>query len=95
LVEFWEKPKYRRAKKPLTKWYAVAEKARWYKFADVRQTDASADSVKTKQSKVVVFNVGGNKYRIITAIHYNNAKVYILRVLDHKEYDKGHWKEEL
>ena len=41
---------------------------------------------------LVVFNIGGNKYRLITAIHFNRQKVYIRHVLTHEEYDRGAWK---
>ena len=44
---------------------------------------------------VVVFNVSGNKFRLITAIHYNVAKVFVLRFLMHAEYSKDQWKQEL
>ncbi len=41
---------------------------------------------------LIVFNIGGNKYRLIASIHFNRGKVYIRRVLTHSEYDKGDWK---
>jgi hypothetical protein len=44
---------------------------------------------------VVIFNIGGNKYRLITAIHYNTRKVFVLRFLTHAEYDLQSWKEGL
>lgn len=50
---------------------------------------ASADKV----GKFTVFDIGGNKYRLIAAIHYNRKKVYIRHVLTHAEYDRGKWKE--
>ena len=40
----------------------------------------------------IVFNVGGNNYRIIAAIHFNTQTVFILHVLTHPEYDRGKWK---
>lgn len=50
--------------------------------------------------KLTVFNIGGNKVRLIAAIHYNRQKVYIQAVLTHSEYDvriasrrEGKWKE--
>ena len=43
--------------------------------------------------KLTVFNVGGNKVRLITAIHYNRKRIYIRAVLTHDEYDRGKWKE--
>lgn len=44
--------------------------------------------------KFTVFNIGGNKVRLIAAIHYNTGKIYIRHVLTHNEYDLGKWKEE-
>ena len=40
----------------------------------------------------MVFNIGGNKYRLIAVIHYNRRKVYIRQVLTHAEYDRDKWK---
>jgi mRNA interferase HigB len=51
-------------------------------------TYGSADRVE----KYVVFNVGGNKYRLIAIVSYPKGKVYIQHVLTHKEYDRGTWK---
>jgi mRNA interferase HigB len=45
--------------------------------------------------QVVVFNIGGNKYRLITAIHYNRQLVFTLRVLTHAEYSRDDWKDVL
>jgi len=42
---------------------------------------------------LVVFNIGGNKYRLIAAIHFNRRKLYIRHVLTHTEYDKERWKK--
>jgi mRNA interferase HigB len=55
----------------------------------VKQIFSSADQV----GKLTVFNIGGNKVRLITAIHYNRKKVYIRAVLTHSEYDLDKWKE--
>ena len=57
-------------------------------LSDLRRTFASADSV----GGLTVFNMGGNKYRLVAAIHYNRRKVYIRAVLSHTAYDRGHWK---
>ena len=50
---------------------------------------ATADQV----GKLTVFNVGGNKVRVIAAIHYNRKRIYIRAVLTHDEYDRGRWKK--
>ena len=56
---------------------------------EVREVFSSADKV----GKLTVFNIGGNRVRLIAAIHYNRKKVYIRAVLTHEEYDGGKWKE--
>ena len=73
----------------LAKWYRLTKTARFRSFAHLRETFASADQV----GKLTVFNIGGNKVRLIAAIHYNRGKVYIRAVLTHKEYDDNDWKE--
>lgn len=44
---------------------------------------------------MTVFDIGGNKYRLVTAIHYNRQLIYVLRIMTHAEYDKEKWKEQL
>lgn len=46
-----------------------------------------------KVGKLHVFDIGGNKIRLIAVVMYQAKRVYIRHVLSHKEYDKGHWKE--
>ena len=58
-------------------------------FNDLRAVFPSADYV----NGLTVFNIGGNKYRLIAAIHYNRKKLYIRAVLTHEEYDCGEWKQ--
>lgn len=88
LVQFWKK--HPDAKGPLEAWFRRARKAKWGRFADIRADYPSADQVK----HFTVFNVGGNKYRLITVIHYNRAKVYIRAVMTHGDYDKDDWKND-
>jgi len=56
---------------------------------DIRAVFPTADKV----GKLIVFNIGGNKYRLIAAIHYNRKWIYVRAVLTHEEYDQGNWKE--
>jgi mRNA interferase HigB len=80
----------------LAHWQAVVKAARWRNLADVRRHYASADAVRVASGgTVVVFNVCGNDFRLITAIHYNTQRVFTLRFLTHAEYGKDKWKTEL
>jgi mRNA interferase HigB len=54
----------------------------------VRKTFSSADAV----GKWTVFNVKGNRYRLITEINYAFGRIHIRHVLTHAEYDRGIWK---
>jgi mRNA interferase HigB len=72
----------------LNTWYEIASKANWASLDAVRQTFPSADAVGNK----TVFNIKGNTYRLITAIHYNTQTIYVREFLTHAEYDKGDWK---
>jgi mRNA interferase HigB len=77
-------------------WLAKAKYARWTNLADVRATFGSADQVPVASGKnVIVFNIGGNNYRLICAAHFNRGNLYILKFLTHAEYSKGTWKHEL
>lgn len=84
------------AKSSLEHWLALTRAAEWFHFPDVRRTFPGADLVIVSSGRtVVIFNIGGNKYRLITAIHYNTRKVFVLRFLTHAEYDSQGWKEDL
>ena len=77
-------------------WHAVARTARWKSLADTRRCFPHADAVKVASGrKVTIFNIAGNNHRLITAIHYNTGKLFILKILPHGEYDKPHWKNDL
>ena len=77
------------ANAPLESWCLLMKSRDFANFAELRGSFRSADSV----GRLVVFDIGGNKYRLITAIHYNTSLVYIRAVLTHAEYDLGKWKE--
>src|SRR5262245_26858969 len=76
------------AREALDHWYNAARRAIWRNFSDLRATFGGADQV----GHFVVFNVGGNKYRLIVWIYYSDAVILIRHVLTHKEYDRGDWK---
>lgn len=81
--------KYPETRTALARWYRMAKSNDFSNFADLRVSFPSADQV----GKLTVFDIGGNKVRLITAIHYNRRKIYIRAVLTHAEYDKSKWKE--
>jgi mRNA interferase HigB len=73
----------------LAQWYGLVKRNNFSSLAELRSMFPSADPV----GKLTVFNVGGNKVRLIAAIHYNRRRIYIRAVLTHAEYDRGGWKE--
>ena len=73
----------------LARWYREVKRRNFSSFADLRRVFPSADQV----GKLTVFNIGGNRVRLIAAMHYNRRRVYIRAVLTHKEYDTSKWKE--
>jgi mRNA interferase HigB len=94
LKAFWLK--HPDAEEPLRAWFKVTTAAGWSNFMTVRNTFGSADTAKVNSGNTVtIFDIGGNKYRLITAIHYNTQCVYALLVLTHQEYSKGKWKYQL
>jgi mRNA interferase HigB len=80
---FWER--YPDAEEPLSVWHAVVEKADYETPHDVKSDFASADFIGDKR---VVFNIGGNKYRLVVKMEYRWGKVFIRHVVTHDEYDQ-------
>jgi mRNA interferase HigB len=87
LNEFAEK--HPTATSGLALWYRALKLNDPVNFVELRRIFPHADQV----GGLTVFNIGGNKARLIAAIHYNRRKVYIRAVLTHAEYDTGKWKE--
>ena len=84
LRDFWNKPKNRDAKGPLAAWFAETTNAHWKNTADVKVAYGSVDFV----NGLAVFNIHGNKYRLIVDINFEFQSVYVHFVGTHKEYDK-------
>jgi len=89
LKDFWDL--HAPAENPLRDWCRIVEKVEWTKFADIRHDFPSADQV----GRLIVFNIGGNKYRLVAAIHFNTGCVYVRFIGTHAEYDRGTWKKDL
>ena len=80
--------RYPDAKAPLDRWYRVAKRAIWANFSEVRQSFNSAGFV----APHVVFDIGGNKYRLMAEINFGKKALFIRYFMTHKEYEKGAWK---
>ncbi|KKD37274.1 MAG: type II toxin-antitoxin system HigB family toxin [Limnoraphis robusta] len=80
--------KYPDTEKALARWYKIVKSGTFRSFAELRSQFPSVDQV----DHLTVFNIGGNKVRLIAAIHYNRQKLYIRAVLTHPEYDQGKWR---
>ena len=86
LKDFWGRhPESRRS---LEAWFKIVRAGRYRSWHELTATFPKADKV----GDWVVFDVGGNKYRLITVIHFNRLKVYVRHILTHGEYDQGGWK---
>lgn len=79
------------ANSPLQHWYRIVKNEIFYNFMDVKKIFPSADSV----GNFVVFNIGGNKYRLIAYIRYPLKRLYIRNIMTHDVYDSNNWKEDL
>jgi mRNA interferase HigB len=85
LKAFWkDRPEYRDAEGPALSWYRDALKADWAKPADVKGQFGTASILKDGR---VVFNIGGNKYRLVVWINYPYRVVYIRFIGTHRQYD--------
>lgn len=94
LVDFWTRRDCRAAEQPLKAWFQEVEKAQWKTPADIRATFGSADLVANGR---VIFNIGGNKFRLVVAVKFATEDkkanrqiqgiVWIKFVGMHKEYD--------
>lgn len=83
---FWEaSPRNAAARVPLEDWYAQTSEADWATPADVKAQFGDASILKGGR---VVFNIGGNKFRLVTKINYAYRVIYVRFVGTHAEYDE-------
>ena len=92
LKNFWEAPGHGDSEGPLRAWYTHVNNrtVAWQSWGDVKADFGSASLV----GSCSVFNIGGNKYRLVTRILYPSQKVFVLKVMTHEEYDQNKWKDE-
>ena len=92
LREFWESrtADSQAAERALSAWRKLTERADWPNFGALKRTFGSADQV----GNCVVFDVGNNRYRLIGRVFYAKGIIYVLKVMDHAQYDKRRWVDE-
>lgn len=83
---FWQS--HPESKAPLLRWFKIMQHTNVGNIEELRTIFPTADKVEN----LVVFNIGGNNYRLIASIHFNRDRIYIRHVLTHREYDRGDWK---
>lgn len=88
LRQFWSR--YPEAEKPLKAWLWICKHSSFDNFAQLKRTFGAVDKV----GKFVVFDIGGNKFRLVVVVHFNRKRIYVRAVLTHLEYDQDHWKSE-
>lgn len=76
------------AEAPLQGWRRVIEKNSFANWAELKAAFNAVDKV----NALAVFDIGGNKYRLVAYIRFEKQILYIKAVLTHREYDKGAWK---
>lgn len=80
--------RYPDSKNALTAWYYVVRRIDFQSFSDLRAVLPSADRV----GNLIVFNIKGNRYRLVTAIHFNRKMIFVRDFLTHADYNRGRWK---
>ena len=87
LEEFWRE--HPDARPSLESWYRVVRSASWRNPAEMKRVYPNADLV----GRRTVFNIAGNKYRLIARVNYHAQRVFVLHLLTHTQYDQGSWKQ--
>jgi mRNA interferase HigB len=92
LRRFWESPGHDDSEGPLRAWYTHvnSKTVSWQSWGDVKAEFGNASIV----GSCVVFNIGVNKYRLVTRILYPSQKAFVLKVMTHAEYDENKWIDE-
>ena len=87
---------YAAAKASLLHWEKTALPASWKTPSDLKRSFDDVDAVRVSSGNTVyVFSIERNAHRLIAAVHFNTEMVFVLRLMPHREYDRGRWKDEL
>lgn len=78
---------------PLKAWLKLVQHGRFRNLVELKQTFASVDMVPVKGRSFYVFNIGGNKYRLITTIHFKAQELFVRHAFTHAEYSTERWKK--
>jgi len=70
------------------RWFKIVRNTDFSNLAELRAAFPGADKV----GHWIVFNIAGNKYRLVASVHFNRGKVYVRHMLTHQDYDRGSWK---
>lgn len=89
ITEFSDK--HPNVKSALESWYFIMNKTDYNSLNELKRTFPSVDRIQN----LFVFNIGGNKARLVAAVHFNTKMVFIRQILTHSEYDKEKWKKDL
>ena len=89
LKVFWDRHPI--AEDPLRSWVKLIELHRFRNFAELRRLFPQADQV----GRLTVFNIGGNKFRLVAHMHFNTGKVFVRFIGSHADYDRGDWKKDV
>jgi mRNA interferase HigB len=84
LRDFWSQPGRGDAEQPLRTWVHIVRAAEWSRPTDVKEMFRSADILPNERA---IFNIGGNKYRLVVAVHYRGKRVFVRFIGTHREYD--------
>ena len=83
IKEFYETPGREDAQVALERWYEISEKAEWNNYADMKTDFGSVDSVGNQH---YVFNIRGNKYRLVVVVKFVMGYIFIRFVGTHEDY---------
>lgn len=90
LKDFWSKPIYRDSEQSLRAWYAEAKKGNWSSPHEIKRVYRTASAVGNER---IIFNICGNKYRLIVAVKYDFKIFYVRFIGTHRQYDEIDVKE--
>ena len=90
LIKFWKQKAYKDSEQPLKAWYDEIHKANWKSPNEVKKQYRNVSVIGKER---LVFNIAGNKYRLIVAVKYKYQRMFICFVGTHRQYDKVNTEE--